>query len=179
MRAAIATVAETSSDSPSPPRNRSPPRLTEEIRHDRSTVWSPSDRTCRLGVANCGIGGRRPSPDPTESLDPEVWPDLLAWPQLRTWLMQDSGASTPCAKAFKPTQQLPGYAESDQRRLRLQHEVTLLLLMGGVEPLTAAEIEDLGLKTGMRARPTDGGFPRRPRGSRPIFTRKSPIAWWR
>jgi hypothetical protein len=32
-------------------------------------------------------------------------------------------------------------------RLRLYHEVTCLLLAGGVEPLTAAEIEDLGLES--------------------------------
>ena len=65
------------------------------------------------------------------------------------WLQQDSGASTPLRQGIQAyVQHLPGYAESDQRRLRLQHEVTLLLLRGGVEPLTAAEIEDLGLEDG-------------------------------
>lgn len=87
--------------------------------------------------------------DPTESLDPEVWPDLLAWPRLLTLLMREAGASTHLHQRIQAyVQQLPGYAEQDQRRLRLQHEVTLLLLVGRVESLTAAEIEDLGLEDG-------------------------------
>lgn len=87
--------------------------------------------------------------DPTGSLDPGVWPDLLAWPRLLTELMREAGASTPLRQGIQEyLQQLPGYAEHDERRLRLQHEVTLLLLTGGVEPLTAAEIEDLGLECG-------------------------------
>ncbi len=112
-------------------------------------VWSPSDRTAGWGSRIAALAAVARLLDPTQSLDPEVWPDLLAWPQLRTWLMQDSGASTPLRQGIQAyVQQLPGYAEPDQRRLRLQHEVTLLLLRGGVEPLTAAEIEDLGLEDG-------------------------------
>ena len=84
--------------------------------------------------------------DPTGSLDPAVWPDRLVWPRVLTLLMREAGASTPLHQGIQAyLRQLPGYAEHDERRQRLQHEVTLLLLAGGVEPLTAAEIEELGL----------------------------------
>jgi hypothetical protein len=87
--------------------------------------------------------------DPTGSLDPEVWPDLLTWPRLLIEFTREAGAFTPLRQGIQAyLQQLPGYAENDERRLRLQHEVTLLLLAGGLEPLTAAEMEDLGLEYG-------------------------------
>lgn len=112
-------------------------------------VWSPSDGTAGWGSRIAALAAIARLLDPTESLDPEVWPDLLAWPRLRTLLMQEAGVSTPLRQGIQAyLQQLPGYAEHDERRLRLQHEVTLLLLAGGIEPLTAAEIEDLGLEDG-------------------------------
>ena len=112
-------------------------------------VRFPSDRTAGWRPRIAALAAVARLLDPTESLDPEVWPDLLAWPRLFTLLMQEAGASTLLRQGIQAyVQQLPGYAEQDQRRLRLQHEVTLLLLVGGVEPLTAAEIEDLGLEYG-------------------------------
>lgn len=112
-------------------------------------VRSPSNRTAGWRQRIEALAAVARLLDPTESLDLEVWPDLLAWPRLFTLLMREAGASTPLRQGIQAyVQQLPGYAEQDQRRLRLQHEVTLLLLVGGVEPLTAAEMEDLGLEYG-------------------------------
>ncbi|MEI2782252.1 MAG: hypothetical protein V9H25_13745 [Candidatus Competibacter sp.] len=85
--------------------------------------------------------------DPTGSLDPAAWFQTLTLARLIEWLASESGTAVTLRNDIRHyLEQLPGYAERDARRLRLQHEVTRLLLAGGVEPLTAAEIEDLGLE---------------------------------
>jgi hypothetical protein len=82
-------------------------------------------------TARAGTAARRAEPlDQALALAPEA--RRIAWQRLRGAIRDD-------------LEQLPGYAEGDARRLRLHHEVTRWLLAGGVEPLTAAEIEELGL----------------------------------
>ena len=83
---------------------------------------------------------------PAGSLDPDAWLQTLTLARLIEALSSESGV----AAAFRSDirdylEQLPGSAEGNMPRLRLYHEVTGLLLAGGVEPLTATEIEELGL----------------------------------
>ncbi|MFO7640919.1 MAG: hypothetical protein R6X17_06540 [Candidatus Competibacteraceae bacterium] len=84
--------------------------------------------------------------DPAGSLDPDAWLQTLTLARLLERLSNESGAAVALRTAIRDyLEQLPGHAEGDGRRMRLHHEVTRLLLAGGVEPLTAAEIEELGL----------------------------------
>lgn len=84
--------------------------------------------------------------DPAGSLDPDAWLQTLTPARLIEGLSSESGVAVALRGDIRDyLEQLPGYAEGDARRLRLYHEVTCLLLAGGVEPLTAAEIEELGL----------------------------------
>ena len=84
--------------------------------------------------------------DSAGALDPAAWPQTLTLTRLLERLASESGAAVALRTAIRHyLEQLPGYAEGDARRLGLHHEVTRLLLAGGVEPLTAAEIEELGL----------------------------------
>ncbi len=83
---------------------------------------------------------------PAGSLDPDAWPQTLTLARLIEQLSNESGAAVALRTAIRDyLEQLPGYAEGNTPRLRLYHEVTGLLLAGGVEPLTATEIEELGL----------------------------------
>ena len=84
--------------------------------------------------------------DPAGALDPDAWPQTLTLARLIEQLSNESGAAVALRTAIRDyLEQLPGYAEGNTPRLRLHHEVTCLLLAGGVEPLTATEIEELGL----------------------------------
>ena len=83
---------------------------------------------------------------PAGSLDPDAWLQTLTL----AWLIEGLSSKSGVAAALRGDirdylEQLPGYAEGNTPRLRLYHEVTCLLLAGGVEPLTATEIEELGL----------------------------------
>ena len=83
---------------------------------------------------------------PSGSFDPDAWLQTLTLARLIEQLSNQSGAAVALRTAIRDyLEQLPGHAEGDGRRMRLYHEVTCLLLAGGVEPLTAAEIEELGL----------------------------------
>lgn len=83
---------------------------------------------------------------PAGSLDPDAWLQTLTLARLIEDLSSESGVAAALRSDIRDyLEQLPGSAEGDTPRLRLYHEVTCLLLAGGVEPLTAAEIEELGL----------------------------------
>ncbi len=83
---------------------------------------------------------------PSGPLDPDAWLQTLTLARLIEELSSESGVAAALRGDIRDDlQQLPGSAEGDARRLRLYHEVTCLLLAGGVEPLTATEIEELGL----------------------------------
>jgi len=83
---------------------------------------------------------------PAGSLDPDAWLQTLTLAQLIEALSSESGVAAALRSDIRDyLEQLPGSAESNTPRLRLYHEVTCLLLAGGVEPLTATEIEELGL----------------------------------
>ena len=83
---------------------------------------------------------------PAGSLDPDAWLQTLTLARLIEALSSESGVAVALCTAIRDyLEQLPGSAEGNTPRLRLYHEVTCLLLAGGVEPLTATEIEELGL----------------------------------
>ena len=83
---------------------------------------------------------------PAGSLDPDAWLQTLTLARLIEALSSESSMAAALRSDIRDyLEQLPGYAEGNTPRLRLHHEVTRLLLAGGVEPLTAAEIEELGL----------------------------------
>ncbi len=83
---------------------------------------------------------------PAGSLDPDAWLQTLTLARLIEALSSESGVAAALRSDIRDyLEQLPGYAEGDGRRMRLHHDVTGLLLAGGVEPLTATEIEELGL----------------------------------
>ena len=83
---------------------------------------------------------------PAGSLDPDAWLQTLTLARLIEALSSESGVAAALRGDIRDDlEQLPGSAEGNTPRLRLYHEVTCLLLAGGVEPLTATEIEELGL----------------------------------
>ena len=83
---------------------------------------------------------------PAGSLDPDAWLQTLTLARLIEALSSESSVAAALRGDIRDyLQQLPGSAEGNTPRLRLYHEVTGLLLAGGVEPLTATEIEELGL----------------------------------
>ena len=83
---------------------------------------------------------------PERSLDPDAWLQTLTLARLIEDLSSESGVAAALRSDIRDDlEQLPGSAEGNTPRLRLYHEVTCLLLAGGVEPLTATEIEELGL----------------------------------
>ena len=83
---------------------------------------------------------------PAGSLDPDAWLQTLTLARLIEELSSESGVAAALRSDIRDDlEQLPGSAEGNTPRLRLYHEVTCLLLAGGVEPLTATEIEELGL----------------------------------
>ena len=83
---------------------------------------------------------------PERSLDPDAWLQTLKLARLIEELSSESSMAAALRSDIRDyLEQLPGSAESNTPRLRLYHEVTCLLLAGGVEPLTATEIEELGL----------------------------------
>ena len=85
--------------------------------------------------------------DPDGALDRAAWPQTLTLTRLIEGLSSESDATVALRNDIRHyLEQLPSYAEGDARRLRFYHEVTLLLLAGGVEPLTTAEIDELGLE---------------------------------
>jgi hypothetical protein len=84
--------------------------------------------------------------DPAGSLDPDVWLQTLTLARLIEGLSSESGVAAALRGDIRDyLEQLPGSAEGNTPRLRLHHEVIGLLLAGSVEPLTATEIEELGL----------------------------------
>ena len=83
---------------------------------------------------------------PAGSLDPDARLQTLTQARLIEALSSESGVAAALRGDIRDDlEQLPGSAEGNTPRLRLYHEVTCLLLAGGVEPLTATEIEELGL----------------------------------
>ena len=83
---------------------------------------------------------------PAGSLDPDAWLQTLTLARLIEAVSSESGVAAALRGDIHDyLEQLPGYSEGNTLRLRLHHEVTGLLLAGGVEPLTATEIEELGL----------------------------------
>ena len=83
---------------------------------------------------------------PAGSLDPDAWFQTLTLARLIEALSSESGVTAALRSDIRDDlEQLPGSAEGNTPRLRLYHDVTCLLLAGSVEPLTATEIEELGL----------------------------------